>query len=158
MRLEIPGIAMAFEDLPIGSFFMFERSEREYGICVSDGRKRAAIILSTPERPNGHMPWLALGGLPNDAVVSFPAAILRGRPSDITADTGVYGSLISAGGGFYMRVGEATGNRYSFNVETGQIEKLPEGKMAIAYARWQVGIMIEERFEPIFSFPPTRSS
>jgi len=155
MKLEIPGVALAFDDLPVGAFFRFERTKPEFGICVTDGAKRAAIILSTPERPNGHMPWLALGGLPNDAVVSFPNAVLRTSHVDICDDTGTYGLLISAGDGLYMRVGESIGGYRTFNIETGQHDQLPKDKMAIAYSKWTVGIMVDQRFEPIFSFPPS---
>ena len=109
MKLELPGIAMAFDDLPIGSFFMFEQAKRKFGICVLDGQKRAAIILSTPERPDGRMPWLALGGLPQGVVVCFPTAILRANYSDIDNNIGQYGRLISAGGKVYMRVSDNMG-------------------------------------------------
>ncbi|PPQ20532.1 hypothetical protein CV770_03920 [Bradyrhizobium sp. AC87j1] len=155
MKLEIPGVAMSFDEVPVGAFFRFERTKPEFGICVTDGTKRAAIILSTTERPNGHLPWLALGGLPSDAVVSFPGAVLRASHTDISDDTGIYGYLISTGGSFYIRVG-VSGGYHTFSVETGQSAQLPKAKMAIAYSKWAVGIMVDERFEPIFSFPPSQ--
>lgn len=153
MKLELPGIAMAFDDLPIGSFFMFEQAKRKFGICVLDGQKRAAIILSTPERPDGRMPWLALGGLPQGVVVCFPTAILRANYSDIDNNIGQYGRLISAGGKVYMRVSDNMGGDRTFNVETGRLENWSEGEMAIAYANWRLGILTDTKFDPIFSFP-----
>lgn len=155
MRLEVPGVGMAFDEVPVGGFFRFERTKPEFGICVTDGVKRAAIILSTPERPNGNMPWLAIGGLPNDAVVSFADAILRASHTDVSDDTSTYGHLISAGDSFYMRASESMGGLRTFNLSTGQMEHLPRSKMAIAYSKWAVGIMVDERFKPIFSFPPS---
>lgn len=134
---------------------MFDRINREFGICVTVDQKRCAIVLSTPEGPNGHMPWLALGGLPHDAVVHLPAAILRASQSDIGRDASRYGSLISAAGRFYIRVGHSMGNYYTFNVETGQQEPLPQGKMGLAYSRWQVGVIVDDRFEVIFSYAPS---
>jgi hypothetical protein len=154
MKLDVPGIAMAFEDLPIGSFFMFERAHREFGICVSDGQRLGAIILSTPERSGGSIPWLAIGGLPQDSVVSFGAATLRANVADITTDTNQYGNLISAGSAFYMPAAEGFGNFRTFNVSTGLLEQMPRGTAAIAYARWSVGLMVDATFEAIFSFRP----
>ncbi|KYH01707.1 hypothetical protein [Bradyrhizobium sp. DOA1] len=153
MKLEIPGVAMAFDEVAVGGFFRFDRKKPEFGICVTDGTKRAAIILSTPERPNGHMPWLAIGGLPNDAVVSFPNAILRANHADISDDTATYGHLLSAAGSIYMRVRDSMGGYRTFNLATGQLEQLPTAQMMMAYSKWTAGIIVDERFEPLFSFP-----
>jgi hypothetical protein len=110
MQVEVAGNALRFDELTPGSFFMFERAKREFGICVSDGQRLSAIIVSRPERPDGNMPWLAIGGLPQDSVASFETATLRAKAADITSDTGRYGNLISAGGAFYMRAGESLGS------------------------------------------------
>jgi hypothetical protein len=156
MNVEVPGVPLGFNELTVGSFFMFERSRREYGICVSDdGQRKAAVILSTTDGGRlGRLPWLAVGGLPQDAVVFFPSAVLRASQLDITADLGQLGTLITAGDAFYISVSDTMGGYRTFNVATGQLEALPQGRIASGYSRWRVGIMVDDNFETIFSFPP----
>src|SRR4051812_28185358 len=50
MKMEIPGIAMAFGDLPIASFFMFGRSKRKFRICVLDGEIGLALYFEPEAR------------------------------------------------------------------------------------------------------------
>ncbi len=148
MQFQIPGTATTFADLPVGSFFMFDISKRKLGICVSDGQKKAAIMLPTLE--------LAIGGLPSGPVVSFPSAVLRASHTDIC--DAASGSLISAAGALYIRASQIVGGFRTFNLATGQMEALPQDVMAIAYSRWAVGIVIDGEFGPIFSFPSAAPS
>jgi hypothetical protein len=155
MKFEVPGVAAAFADLTAGSlFFVFKRS-KQFGICVSlVGQKKGAIMLSTPAVPDGPVPWLARGGLSQDALVSFPAAVLRASHADITSDID-FGYLISAAGNFYIRAADQSlGDYGTFNLGTGQQEPLPQEAMTVAYSRWSIGIVTDGNFDPIFSFTP----
>jgi hypothetical protein len=157
MDFEFPGIASSFDDLPLGGFFMTTRREREFGLCVSDGQRKSAVMFSYSERY--HTPvWLAVGGLPNDTLISFPQAIVRTELSSLCDDDNqVPGAIVSAGGEFYMRARVSLADYYTFNLRTGVMARPSNDAKAIAFSRWNVGLLIDRHFDAIFTFPIAKS-
>src|SRR5882762_4184960 len=98
MNLDFPGIASSFDDLPLGGFFMFKRTEPEFGLCVLAGQTKSAIIFSRSEKAHAPL-WLAVGGLPHDTLISFPQATMRTELSSMSDDDKQFtsGAVVSAG-------------------------------------------------------------
>ncbi len=154
MNLDFPGIASDFDDVPLGGFFMFKRTVPEFGLCVSVGQMKSAIIFSRSEKLGVPL-WLAAGGLPNDALVRLPRATLRAELSSIVEDDrqALSGAVVSAGGKFYLRARQSISSYFTFNLQTGAMEDPPYAAKSIAFSRWQVGLPSERGFDLIFSFP-----
>jgi hypothetical protein len=154
MHLDFPGIASSFDDLPVGGFFMVKRRTPEFGLCVSDGQTKSAIIFSYSEKHHAPL-WLAAGGFPNDILISFPQATMRTELSSVSDDDNqsASGAVVSAGGEFYMRARKSLGNYYTFNLRTGTMESPSDDAKALAFSKWQVGLLVDHHFDPIFTFP-----
>ncbi|WGR93508.1 hypothetical protein MTX26_27740 [Bradyrhizobium sp. ISRA443] len=151
MDIDLPGVGCGFDDLPLGGFFMARRSEPVFGMCVTDGHTKSAIVFSSEK--HGRPVSLAVGGLPNDLIVSFPRAVMRGDLSSIADNQSVPGAIISAAGEFYMRAYLNLGDYYTFNVRSGALERPPAHARALVFAGWRVGFLTDGKFDPIFTFP-----
>jgi len=148
MIVQIPVVSQKFSVMAIGGFFRSIR-RKDFGFCVSiDGQTRAAIIF--PEK-GGHR--LLVGGLPTD-VASYPDALVRvasefGSPEEIG-----FGAVIRASdGNSYIQVSDGfSGGFRTFDLQTGLQTDLPNDVSPILYAHWKVGVLVDSKFEEIFSW------
>jgi hypothetical protein len=156
MDVDFPATAASFNDLPPGGFFMLNRRRPEYGLCVSDGNTNRAIIFSRSEQD---APLFLTGGPLNDTLISYRDAVIRPDLHSVlfTKSDGMDGAIISASGNFYLRVLENLGYR-TFNIRTGNLEAPNEDAKSFILTRWQVGLVIDEQFVPVFTFPAPGSS
>ena len=158
MMIELPGAASSFDDLPPGSFLMFQRTKPEFGLCVSVDHIKSAIIFSYSERHHSPL-WLAAGGLPNDVLISLPQAVVRSNLSSVSAFDGNsdVGGIISADGEVYIRAKESITNSFTFNMRTGEKARLRHDAAAVTFSEWRVGLLIGDHFDPIFEFQSLKS-
>jgi hypothetical protein len=133
------------------------RGKPEFGLCVTDGNTKSAIIFFRSEALNAPL-WFAVCGIPDDTLVSFPSAIMRPDWHSLSFDNsyGTDGAIISASGNFYLRVRADFRSYRTFNVKTGKESPMEspnkEAKFPI-FTRWQVGRVIDQQFDQIFEFP-----
>jgi hypothetical protein len=153
MQIDIPGIAAIFDDLPLGGFFKVGRyAQMIFGLCVADDVAKSAIIF--PPKSVFQKPvWFVPGGFPKETVISYPNAMLRAEPSSVSLHTQNVGDVISAGGTFFIRTHQERGNYRTFNLQTGARVAPSDESGAIYFARWQVGLVIDQKFDAIFTFP-----
>jgi hypothetical protein len=151
MDVDFPGTAVSFNDLPPGGFFMLNRHKPEFGLCVSDGSTKRAIIFSRSEQ--GAPLFLTRGALV-DTLISFPSAVIRPDLHSVLfqQSDGTDGAIISASGNFYLRVDDFQ-SYLTFNVQTGNMEGPNNEAKLVILTRWQVGLIIDRQFDPIFTFP-----
>src|SRR5689334_10817281 len=111
MLLELPGLAVGFDDLPPGGFFMIPGATPEFGLCVSFDGTRSAIMFSYSERHDSPL-WLSIGGFLEPAVISLPTAVVRSNLSSASVFIGRpdIGGIISADGEVYIRARESRTN------------------------------------------------
>jgi hypothetical protein len=152
MDVDFPSTAVSFNDLPPGGFFMSNRRKPEFGLCVSDGNTNRAIIFSRSEQL---APLFLTRGALIDTLISFPSAVIRPdlHSALFQESDGTDGAIISASGNFYLRVQDDFPNYRTFNVQTGKMESPSNEAKAVILTRWQVGLMIDEKFDPIFALP-----
>jgi hypothetical protein len=153
MLIELPGAASRFDDLEPGSFFMFQRTKPEFGLCVSVDHIKSAVIFSYSEQHHAPL-WLAVGGLPNDVLINLPHAVVRSDLSSVAVfDRNTdSGGLISADGEVYIRAKESFTSHFTFNMKTGERARLRHDASTITFSQWRVGLLIGEHFDPIFEF------
>jgi hypothetical protein len=97
-----------------------------------------------------------VAGLPYDTLLVYDHPVLRVDHDSISADSGITnGAVITCNGGFYMRGSESMGWGRIINLDSGTTTNLPKDCRFATYSRWSVGVMVDEIFHPIFSFPPT---
>jgi hypothetical protein len=97
---------------------------------------------------------LASGGLTGDAIIYFENAIIRPDRSSISTGTdGPEGSLINVVDTFYIRVNDGFTGYRTFNVQSGAIESIPENAKSIHLTKWQAGLIVDNKFAAILSFP-----
>jgi hypothetical protein len=111
-----------------------------------------AIIFSRSE----HLaPLFLTHGALIDTLISFPRAVIRLdlHSALIQESDGTDGAIISVSGNFYLRVQDDFPNYRTFNVQTGNLEAPNKEAKSVILTRWQVGLMIDEQFDPIFVFP-----
>jgi hypothetical protein len=155
MQIQIYGQAVAkFSDVPTGTFFRALRAEPLFGLSVSDGKRKSALIFSRSPGQSGN-PWLADDGLPNDAIVIFPEATLRASTGSVAPVSGSFpfGAVINSRQKYYIKASAGTGYTATFNLSSGMYEQLSDKVAAVIYPIWQIGFVANNLFEPIFSFP-----
>jgi hypothetical protein len=154
MDVQIRGCAARFADLQPGSFFCALRAEPLFGLCVSDGATKGALVFSVAPNQNG-IPWLADRGLPSDVLVKFPAAVLKAQLSSVAAASGSppYGAIISNGEDYLIRASSGLGYTATFNVSTGMLAEPSNHSASIVFQQWQIGHYEHHEFEPLFTFP-----
>jgi hypothetical protein len=155
MQIQIHGqAATKFSDIPTGTFFRALRAEPLFGLSVSDGKRKSALIFSRSPGQSG-MPWLADNGLPNDTIVIFPEATLRANPASAAPVAGSlpFGAVISSGDKHYIKASAGIGYTATFNLSSGLYEELSNKTTSVIYPVWQVGHVASNVFEPIFNFP-----
>ncbi len=155
MDVQIKSRAARFADVRPGTFFCALRAKPLFGICVSDGEKKGALMFS--DAPNQHgIPWLADRGFPSDAIVMFPSAVMKADLSSVAAMSGTppYGVIISSGEDCFVRASAGFANpSVTFNVSTGMMANLPAQTASIIFPRWKIGHYENHEFEPLFTFP-----
>jgi hypothetical protein len=152
MKLDVPGIPMEFADVKPGTFFTFWGKEQAFGLVVTGGRENAAIMFYERDGRPG-MPWFAEGGLPR-GVVAFPDAIIRPfLSSGSSFQTAAVGAVAHTDKGASITCHSDADGYLTFNLETGMHQDGAEGVTGVSYSRWQVGVIVDDRFFPIYSFP-----
>jgi hypothetical protein len=155
MQILIHGQAASkFSDIPTGTFFRALRAEPLFGLSVSNGQRKSALIFSHSASQSG-MPWLADNGLPNDTIVIFPEATLRANPASVAPVAGSFpfGAVISSGQEYYIKASAGLGHTAIFNLSSGMYEELSDNATSVIYPVWQIGHVASNVFEPIFHFP-----
>ncbi len=152
MEVIVAGGAALFSNLGPGTFFKVLQAPPVFGLCVTDGQKNAALMFA-PNR-HGHLPTLAVGGLPQDSLIELGKAHVRldinAAISTVHAVPAV-GEVIDAGGRFFIRASNPTGGQAVFDLETGNMATLPTSGAAISYRRWEIGHVIDDSFQRLFS-------
>lgn len=157
MKVDFNGVTTNFDGIPLGGFFMFDLSRGgSFGICVAAAdNKRAVISLPTSSTPREQrLGWLQIGGL-NQTFIHFPDAVLRPVLSSVAEVGSLVGSaLMCAGRKRFIRGYENSPFQYrTFNIETGEAEELLVHDVVL-FTRWGVGLLVDSKFEEIYSFPP----
>jgi hypothetical protein len=154
MDVQIRGRASRFADLLPGTFFCALRTERMFGLCITDGARTGALVFSPAPAHQSGVPWLASGGLPNDDLVAFPTAVMRADPLSVSAVAGPipFGAIANSGEKFYMRASNGVGNFITCDLVSGSLEGLPGPAVLNLYSRWQVGHVEGNHFEIVFEF------
>lgn len=154
MNVDFAGRTVNFADIPSGGFFMFKRRDDEiFGVCVSIGTSKGAIVFAGKDRSQGEV-RLASGGLTGDAMIYFESAVTRpDQPSISTATDGPDGALINTADSFYMRVNDGFTGYRTFNIQSGANETPPENAKSIHFAKWQAGLIVDNKFAAMLSFP-----
>jgi hypothetical protein len=153
MDVQINGRTARFADLRPGAFFCALRAESLFGICVTDGTIKGALLFSEAPRQSG-IPWLVDRGLPNDAIVMFPSAVMKADLSSVSATGGSppFGAVISSGEDYLIRASAGLGDAVTFNLSTGMIVEISTQATSIVFPNWQIGHCENHKFEPLFSF------
>lgn len=156
MKVDFTGVVTSFDGIPPGDFFMFDlRSGGAFGLCVAiaDNKKAA---LSLPSANSKDRAWIQVGGLTHQTFIHFPDAVLRLKLSSFTAVVTGAG-LICVGTQRFIRGYEQQGFQYStFNVESGAMDQIAEHE-GVQFSQWSAGIIIDGKFEELYSFPSIRS-
>jgi len=151
MRIDFSGSAVSFDDLPVGGFFMFDLHRGgAFGLCVAIGKKAAVVF---PREGTQERFALQVGGLTHETFICFADAVLRPDQSSIAGGEATSdGALTSVDGHYYMKAQEGV-YYHNFHVQSGLAEDPRGTSNAFHFARWKVGSIIDQKFEPIFSFP-----
>src|ERR1700739_2801467 len=134
MDVQIRSWASRFADLPPGTLFCALRTERIFGLSITDGHHPAAFLFNSVSHQSG-VPWVAPGGL-NDDLVSFPAAVIRTDPLSVSGPTGPipFGAIIQFEDKFCMRASNGLGSFMTCDVVTGSIVTIPVGSVLNLYS------------------------
>lgn len=153
MKIETIGTGVPFQDLAPGTFFSFQHRELEFAMCIAEGAIKAAIVMSLPDQ-HGRRPWFAESWEANDGCIAYPSAVIRPRLAGVALQGHGYGVIYSIAGKHFIRAAAPHGRYLTINLESGIVEPLPEGKPTAIFPSWDVGIVQDTAFLPIFSFPP----
>jgi hypothetical protein len=158
VRIEFSGSVVSFDDLPIGGFFMSELNRGgAFGLCVSIADTKKAVIVFPNKGSSQESVSLETGGLANETFIHFAGAVLRPDLESVMAGEAgsPFGALISLDGHYYIRAqdGRLRHHYRTFNVQSGLAEDPKGTGSAFHFARWKAGLMIDQKFEPIFSLP-----
>jgi hypothetical protein len=157
MKIEFPGSLIDFGDITPGTLFMcWNKQGRVFGFSVIDGKRKAAIMFYEREGRPG-LPWLMLGGLPR-YVVAFPTAVVRPNAEVAASLQGIAaaGAVIQTPDAPVIMSMVDQGEALAFNLATGQIEDGPFDARDVVYPEWEAGIIIDGKFQSVFSFPPKK--
>ena len=152
MEVQLHGVPKKFSDVKPGGFFRSHKS-KDFGICVStNGKDRAAVLLKERATPQFHTK------VPPE-VVYFSQAIVRIADFEFSTDENQYGTLAVADDGeAYIQVPDEGASYQTFNLNTGLRTKLPTNVSPVFFSRWNVGILIDGKFNEIFSWPAKHES
>lgn len=150
MRVESFGHVQSFDSLRPGAFFRCLRGDHFFGLCITDGERKSALIFD--KGPHGN-PWIAIGGIPHDTMLAYDDALLRVDHDSVSANSIIAnGDVISCNGAFYMRAFESAGWNRTVDLDSGKVATLPDDCAFATYARWSVGVVVGETFHTLFSF------
>ena len=147
--------ATTFEELDPGTFFVCLRgAKREFGFCVRPGDSKGAAVFTKSGNQQGKPCWFSPDGIANGTILSFPRAVLRPKYSATVAFDAVHrpGSIFNVDSRAYLEVAGGPGLYFIFDLETGN-ESTPAEKNRVVHPEWQIGLMVDDRFESIFTFP-----
>jgi hypothetical protein len=155
VKVELQCKAVTFDQLVPGDFFSFIRDKKFlFGLCVESGKGSGAVVFTKDQQ--GHACSFIEGGLPHDdPIIAFPSAIVRPKLSTAIAFDGTqrYGSIVSTGAKTYVSAaGSRAPDRYTFDVDTGKAHNVGEKNLLI-YPDWEAGVIVDQRFEAVFTFP-----
>jgi hypothetical protein len=148
-------VAATFDELEPGTFFACLRgTAREYGFCVRWHDKKGAALFNKSGNQQGKPCWFSPNGVGDGTILSFPSAVMRPKYSASVAFDGIHrpGSIFNVDSKVYIEVFGGAGAYHAFDLQTGT-ESNPAEKNRVIHPDWEVGLLIDDRFEPIFTFP-----
>jgi hypothetical protein len=120
----------------------------------SEFASRSAQARAQSYLPAKTVPKAKSGGLTGDAMICFESAVIRPDQSSISTGTdGPDGALINIADSFYMRVNDGFTGYRTFNIQSGANETPPENAKSIHFAKWQAGLIVDNKFAAMLSFP-----